>query len=198
MHSFNVRVALGALIIKERLQLSAEEAVLQIEDNPYLQYFLSFPEYQPTRPFDPSIYVHFGKRLGEDVLARYNELIIKTALAESREAESDDDNAHPLKNKGKLPIDATCAPADIAYPTDLRLLNEARERPKPLSMNSIRRSQEKKPSLARTEFGLASSTWPPQKRSRLAARRVAKRSASSWAMCAGISRPLTILPPTTS
>ncbi|WMM89528.1 IS5/IS1182 family transposase, partial [Heyndrickxia coagulans] len=32
------------------------------------------------------------------------------------------------KNKGKLILDATCAPADIAYPTDLGLLNEAREK----------------------------------------------------------------------
>ena len=30
------------------------------------------------------------------------------------------------KNQGKLIIDATCAPADISYPTDLNLLNQAR------------------------------------------------------------------------
>jgi hypothetical protein len=31
------------------------------------------------------------------------------------------------KNWGTLTIDASCTPADIAYPTDLKLLNEARE-----------------------------------------------------------------------
>ncbi|MCC3556380.1 MAG: hypothetical protein JGK36_27450 [Microcoleus sp. PH2017_35_SFW_U_B] len=31
------------------------------------------------------------------------------------------------KNQGKLILDATCAPADIKYPTDLGLLNQARE-----------------------------------------------------------------------
>jgi IS5 family transposase len=31
------------------------------------------------------------------------------------------------KQKGKLILDATCAPADIKYPTDLGLLNQARE-----------------------------------------------------------------------
>ncbi len=31
----------------------------------------------------------------------------------------------PKPNQGKLLLDATCAPADIAYPTDLSLLNEA-------------------------------------------------------------------------
>lgn len=33
-----------------------------------------------------------------------------------------------LTNEGKLLLDATCAPADIAYPTDLSLLNQAREK----------------------------------------------------------------------
>jgi IS5 family transposase len=34
--------------------------------------------------------------------------------------------SHP--NKGTMLVDATCAPADVAYPTDLNLLNEAREK----------------------------------------------------------------------
>ena len=34
------RVALGALIIKEKLGTSDEETVEQIRENPYLQYFL--------------------------------------------------------------------------------------------------------------------------------------------------------------
>ena len=29
-------------------------------------------------------------------------------------------------NRGKQIVDATCAPADISYPTDIGLLNEAR------------------------------------------------------------------------
>ena len=32
-----------------------------------------------------------------------------------------------VKNWGTLTIDASCTPADITYPTDLKLLNEARE-----------------------------------------------------------------------
>lgn len=31
-------------------------------------------------------------------------------------------------HQGKLLLDATCAPANIAYPTDLRLLNKVREK----------------------------------------------------------------------
>ena len=36
------RFALGALIIKEMLQLTERETVLQIQENLYLQYFLGF------------------------------------------------------------------------------------------------------------------------------------------------------------
>lgn len=122
-------MALGALIIKEKLQLSDEEAVRQIEENPYLQYFLGFPEYQNVRPFDSSMYVHFRKRLGEEALANYNEVIVKRAVETTNKPEQkDDDENPPPSNTGKLLIDATCAPADIAYPTDLGLLNEAREK----------------------------------------------------------------------
>lgn len=126
--AFSVRIALGALIIKEKLQLSDEEAVLHIEENPYLQYFLGFPEFKDARPFDPSMYVHFRKRFGEDVLAEVNELIVKRALEQVKESGADDDQAPPATHKGKLLIDATCAPSDIAFPTDLGLLNKAREK----------------------------------------------------------------------
>lgn len=37
-------------------------------------------------------------------------------------------NSPDTYNQGSLILDATCAPSDIRYPTDLRLLNEAREK----------------------------------------------------------------------
>ena len=42
--------------------------------------------------------------------------------------EKSDDEHNPSSNQGKLIVDATCTPADIAYPTDLNLLNDAREK----------------------------------------------------------------------
>ena len=51
----SARVALGALIIKERLGLTDRETVLQIQENPYLQAFLGFPEYSDEAPFDHSL-----------------------------------------------------------------------------------------------------------------------------------------------
>jgi len=129
------RVALGALIIKERLGVSDEEAVEQICENPYLQYFLGFHEFRDEAPFDSSMFVHFRHRFNLDQLNQINEALVR---AEQAEANQDDESSPPedddsdgnasSKNNGKLIVDATCTPADIRYPTDISLLNEAREK----------------------------------------------------------------------
>jgi hypothetical protein len=147
-----VRLAFGALFIKQRLGLSDEETVEQIRENAYMQFFLGFAGYSSKAPFDPSMMVHFRKRFSELELNRINELIAERGKAMVMEAvaslpdndESDDpdggtdkqisldDLVKPAdwpedKNWGTLSIDASCTPADITYPTDLKLLNEARE-----------------------------------------------------------------------
>ena len=43
-----------------------------------------------------------------------------------RPKKKDSDAKNKSPNRGKLIVDATCAPADISYPTDLGLLNRAR------------------------------------------------------------------------
>ena len=53
------RVALGSLIIKEKLGISDRETVEQIKENPYLQYFIGRHEYSNEPPFDPSLLVTF-------------------------------------------------------------------------------------------------------------------------------------------
>ena len=47
-------MALGALIIKEKLGISDRETVEQIRENPYLQYFIGQSTYSNEFPFDPS------------------------------------------------------------------------------------------------------------------------------------------------
>jgi hypothetical protein len=145
----SIRVALGALIIQERLGTDDRETLQQILENPYLQYFLGLPEYQHRRPFHASLMTHFRKRLGGDVIHEVNEWIALEELRQRREAQHRPDDDDPgsgasssragapdekqaeqmeLNNEGELLLDATCAPADIAYPTDLSLLNQAREK----------------------------------------------------------------------
>ena len=45
--------------------------------------------------------------------------------AAGKPEKKDSDAKNELQNRGKLIIEATCAPADIPYPTDLGLLNGA-------------------------------------------------------------------------
>jgi hypothetical protein len=42
--------------------------------------------------------------------------------------DEDENNTGEPENKGRLIFDATACPQDIAYPTDLDLLSEAREK----------------------------------------------------------------------
>jgi len=53
--SKTVRMALGSLIIKEKLQISDRELVEQIRENPYLQYFIGFEGYRDEEPFSYSL-----------------------------------------------------------------------------------------------------------------------------------------------
>jgi transposase, IS5 family len=130
------RMALGALIIKERLGTSDAETVEQIRENPYLQFFLGLSEYSDSAPFDSSMFVHFRKRLTLEFVGRINEAVVLPGEAQSEaqappevddSEQDDDDDAEPPPNQGQLLLDASCAPGDIRYPTDLSLLNEARE-----------------------------------------------------------------------
>ena len=146
-----VRLAFGALFIKQRLGLSDEETVDQIRENAYMQFFLGFDSYSSKTQFDPSMMVHFRKRFSEEELNRINELIavrgkamvieaVASLLDEDDSDDPDSDAGNQLaiddlvkpedwpedKNWGTLSIDSSCTPADITYPTDLKLLNEAR------------------------------------------------------------------------
>ena len=90
-----VRLAFGALYIKQRLGLTDEETVDQIRENPYIHFFLGFEGYTNKKPFDPSMMVHFRKRLTDDDLRRINELVVqrgKQMLLEELEQRSTDED----------------------------------------------------------------------------------------------------------
>ena len=114
------RIAFGALYIKENENLTDERTVESIAENHYMQYFLGLHEYQDEPLFNASMMVHFRKRFPADKIEEINKRIFV-----KRKEESQDENPPP--NSGKLVLDATVAPADIRYPSDLSLLNEARE-----------------------------------------------------------------------
>lgn len=82
------RMALGALIIKEKLKASDRETVEQIRENPYLQYFIGMEKYSNKEPFEASMLVHFRQRIGEEQVNRINKRTVEMAEEESAEKKS--------------------------------------------------------------------------------------------------------------
>ncbi len=147
----NPRVAIGALIIKHMCALSDRETVQQIQENMYMQYFIGYTSFSDEAPFDASLFVLLRHRLGVDQINLINEKILGLSVqndnqsheppadlhAEDNISISEKDkhaasNSEPSKppptHEGKMIIDATACPQDIRYPTDLHLLNDAREK----------------------------------------------------------------------
>lgn len=139
------RVAVGTLIIKHMLRATDEDTIEFIKENPYLQYFLGYVEYRYEQPFASSLFVSIRRRLGEQAFEELTEhFMTQVHKIEQKIAAKDgstppgsktEDNSGKKQNfdtkpenKGHLIVDATVAPADIKYPTDLDLLNDAREK----------------------------------------------------------------------
>jgi hypothetical protein len=140
--AYPLRLALGALLIKAKLNYSDVELAHQIQENPYLQYFCGLPGYTNELPFDPSTVTHFRKRLTRDILGEINELTIANTIRiiEENRAKNpqtkckDKNNDSPpsdttsFDDKETLLLDSTCVPQNIRFPLDLSLLNESREK----------------------------------------------------------------------
>lgn len=144
----NPRIILGALIIKHMCNLDDRETVDQISENIYMQYFLGYSSFTSERPFDASLFPEIRKRLGLEAINDINERIalLKGRFDEPDKAGGDkpsddgtgtgganDGQGNAAKDgapthKGKVIMDATACPQAIAYPTDLNLANQAREK----------------------------------------------------------------------
>lgn len=145
----DARVVIGAMIIKYKKSLSDEETIEEVCENPYLQFFLGFREFTHRRIFDPSLFVTLRKRMGLDVFEKMTQAFIaKVEASEQRSmkqatptprrktsataghknsAVTSTASQEPVENQGMLIVDASVAPQDIKYPTDLDLLNDCRE-----------------------------------------------------------------------
>lgn len=146
--AYSSQVAFGSLYIQRRLGFTDRELVEQIAENPYMQFFIGYKEYRNEKPFDPSLLVTFRKRLPDETMNRIIErMFIQEANPDDKDgdkggSDGNDDSgngnagggssndiskeAAEPENRGTLILDATCTPADIAFPTDLELCDKAR------------------------------------------------------------------------
>lgn len=118
------RMILGALIIKHQEGLSDEKTILAIQENVYMQFFVGLPEFQREKIFDPSLFVTIRRRLDKNAFDQLNVELIQKFTAGSDQKVM----AGSKTNSGRLQADATVADQYITYPTDVKLLNTAREK----------------------------------------------------------------------
>lgn len=108
------RYVLGTLILKHQFQMSDEETLQLILENPYCQYFIGLAQFTTTMPFDVSSLSRVRERLGEKTFEAFEQTLIATLVEKKL-----------IQPKG-LQVDATVYESDITYPTDCGLLEKAR------------------------------------------------------------------------
>lgn len=105
-----VRTMVGLLLLKQIYNKADETVVAQWLENPYWQHFCGEVYFQYRYPFDPSDFVHFRKRVGEEGMKR----IFKESVHLFSKEE--------LKQEVKeVRIDTTVQEKNITFPTDRRL-----------------------------------------------------------------------------
>lgn len=101
------RLMVGCLILKRIYNLGDETLAIAWIMNPYMQYFCGEAYFQHEFPFDPSDFVHFRKRIGEEGI----EKIFKHSV-----------DIHGKQAKSKMLLsDTTVQENNTTFPTDAKL-----------------------------------------------------------------------------
>ena len=105
--SIPIRKMVGLLLLKHIYNLSDEAIIERWIENPYWQYFSGEKVFQTQKPFDPTDFIHFRKRIGEEGA---EELLKISILLFGKEAQ-----------EKEVLIDSTVQEKNITYPTDAKL-----------------------------------------------------------------------------
>lgn len=144
------RVVIGAMIIKHIENLADRATILHIQENMFMQYFLGYSSFTNEAPFTAPLFVAIRKRMSLELTTKISEVIALHCIEQSDRDEPSDKDPDPPEHagesigeehvivtpavdttpspQGKLIIDATVAPQNITYPTDLKLLCAARKK----------------------------------------------------------------------
>jgi len=105
--SVPIRRMVGLLLLKHIYNLSDEAIVDRWIENPYWQYFSGEKVFQTHKPFDPTEFIHFRKRIGKEGAEKLLKVSIQLFGKEAQEKE--------------VLIDSTVQEKNITYPTDAKL-----------------------------------------------------------------------------
>jgi IS5 family transposase len=103
-----IRKMVGSMLLKQMNNLGDETFVARWIENPYWQYFCGETYFQYDEPYDPSDFVHFRKRIGEEGAQKILKLSIN--LFDSKEV-----------NEKEVLFDTTVQEKNITFPTDSKL-----------------------------------------------------------------------------
>src|SRR3990172_6445706 len=109
------RLIVGLLAIKHMTELSDEEVLESVRENPYQQAFCGFDQLVTDKILDPSTLTKQRKRLGKEFFEELEKKVYEVLIEKKL-----------LKAKGMY-VDATVFPESIKYPNDVGLLNDVRE-----------------------------------------------------------------------
>jgi IS5 family transposase len=104
--SMPVRLMVGSLILKRLYYLGDETLVKEWEMNPYMQYFCGESTFKHKFPCDPSDFVHFRKRIGEEGIEK---IFIHSVKIHGKDAENT-----------KAVSDTTVQENNVTFPTDAK------------------------------------------------------------------------------
>ncbi len=105
--SVPIRSVIGLLLLKHIYNLSDEVIIDRWIENPYWQYFSGEKVFQTEKPFDPTEFIHFRKRIGEEGAEKLLKISVQLFGKEAQEKE--------------VLIDSTVQEKNITYPTDAKL-----------------------------------------------------------------------------
>ena len=105
--SVPIRRMTALLLLKHIYNLSDEAIVDRWIENPYWQYFSGELIFQTDKPFDPTEFIHFRKRIGKEGVERLLKISVQLFGKEAQEQE--------------VLVDSTVQEKNITYPTDAKL-----------------------------------------------------------------------------
>jgi IS5 family transposase len=108
--SIPIRTIVGLLLLKQIYNLGDETVMERYIDSPYCQHFCGEIYFQYKYPFDPSDFVHFRKRIGEEGM--------KKIFKQSIDLFGKD---HVRKEVKEVRVDTTVQEKNITFPTDRKL-----------------------------------------------------------------------------
>ncbi len=114
--SIPIRTIVGLVLLKQMYNLGDETVVERYLENPYWQHFCVEIYFQYKLPFDPSDFVHFRKRIGEDGM--------KKIFKQSIHLFGEDTIRREVK---EVRVDTTVQEKNITYPTDRKLTEKVIE-----------------------------------------------------------------------